>query len=262
VFVTQITEDAIPVVWDNAQSMDVPATDLEKTPHSGAQYSDLPSVAGQAKNYIGWEKDFTTWLYGCQRLDLLQSPSLKITSALGEDERDFRIRLSQLARERRDEMIEALRKKYAPKIATLQERQRKAEAMVEKQAEQAKKAKFDTALSVGATLLGAFTGRKVLSASSIGRARSAMRGAGRAMDEGKDVERAAETVEAIKGQLSDLEAEFDAETTALQERIDPMTENLETLSLKPKKTDIQVQLTTLVWLPYWQEERGDLTPAW
>jgi hypothetical protein len=158
-------------------------------------------------------------------------------------------------------MAEALRKKYAPKIAILQERQRKAEAMVEKQEEQAKKAKLDTALSVGATLLGAFTGRKVLSQSNISSARSAMRGAGRAMDEGKDIQRAAETVEAVKGQLVDLQAEFNAEMTALQEKIDPATETLEALSLKPKKTDIQVQLVTLAWDPYWKDAQGNLRAA-
>jgi len=258
VFVTPVTDNAIPVLWDNAELIDVPATDLENSPRSGVQFGTLPSSAGQNKNYSGWEKDFSTWLYGSQRLDLLQSPSLKATSNPGEDEREFRVRLSQLAREHRDEMAEALRKKYAPKIASLQERQRKAEAMMEKQAEQAKKAKLDTALSVGATLLGAFTGRKVLSQSNISKARYAMSGAGRALDEGKDVQRAAETVETIKGQLADLQAEFDAEMADLQEKIDPMTETLETLSLKPKKTDIQVQLVTLAWDPYWLDALGNL----
>jgi len=261
VYVTPVTDNAIPVQWDNAEVIDVPATDLEKSPRGGAQFGMLPSSAGQNKNYPGWEKDFNVWLYGSQRLDLLQSPSLKAISNPGEDEREFRIRLSQLAREHRDEMVGALRKKYAPKIAALQERQRKADAMVEKQEEQAKKAKLDTALSVGATLLSAFTGRKVLSESNISRARSAMRGAGRAMDEGKDIQRAAETVEAVKGQLADLEAEFNAEMAALQEKIDPTIETLETLSLKPKKTDIQVQLVTLAWDPYWLDALGSLRAA-
>ena len=261
VYVTPVTDNAIPVLWEAAEEIDVPATDLEKSPHSGAQFDTLPSSAGQNKNYPGWEKDFSTWLYGYQRLDLLQSPSLNATSNPGEDEREFRIRLSQLAREHRDEMVEALRKKYAPKIAVLQERQRRAEAMVEKQEEQAKKAKLDTALSVGATLLSAFTGRKVLSESNISRARSAMRGAGRTMDEGKDIQRATETVEAVKGQLADLEAEFNTEMAALQEKIDPTTETLEAFSLKPKKTDIQVQLVTLTWDPYWQDAQGNLIAA-
>lgn len=262
VYITPITDNAIPVLWENAEAIEVPATDLEKSPGSGAQFNTLPAAASQAKNYNDWEKDFGAWLYGTQRLDLLQSPSLKTTSNPGEDERDFRIRLQQMAREQRDELIEALREKYASKLATLQERKRKAEQTVEKQAEQAKKAKMDTALSVGATLLGAFTGRKVLSQGNISKAKSAMRGFSKSADEGQDVKRAQETVEAIDQQIANLNAEFETDTAELESKIDPLTETLETLSLKPKKTDIQVQLTTLTWLPYWKDEQDNLAPAW
>ena len=147
VYTTLVTDDAIPVLWENAEAIEVPATDLEKSPRSGSQFSSLPSAASQVKNYNDWEKDFITWLYGSQRLDLLQSKSLKQTSQPGEDERDFRIRLQQIAREQRDEVIEKLRTKYSSKLVTLQERKRRAEQAVEKQAEQAKKAKMDTALN-------------------------------------------------------------------------------------------------------------------
>ncbi|GAB4505487.1 MAG: ATP-binding protein [Anaerolineales bacterium] len=262
VYVTPVTDDAIPVLWENAEALNVPATDLEKSPRSGAQFAPLPSAASQTKNYTEWEKDFTAWLYGSQRLDLLQSPSLKTTSNPGEDERDFRIRMAQLAREHRDELAEALRKKYSPKIATLQERLRRAEAAKAKQEEQANRAKIDTALSFGATLIGAFAGRKMLSQSNLGHARSAIRGVSRSTEESQDVKRATETIQAVKEQLAKLETEFKAEIDALEIKIDPLTETLETLSLKPKKTDIQVQLVTLIWLPFWQEAGGTLTAAW
>lgn len=262
VFLTPITDDAIPVTWDQAEEISIPVTDLEKSAQSGAQFSELPSAAGLAKNYTAWNKDFKNWLYGSQSIDLFQSPSLKLVSEPGEDERDFRIRLGQMAREKRDELVEALRKKYAPKTARLQERLRKAQSTVEKQQEQARQAKMQTALSVGATLLGAFTGRKALSSSTISRATSAARKAGRAMEESGDVSRANETVEAIQQQLTDLDAQLKADTDALAEKMDPLTEALEAISVKPKKTDIQVQLLTLAWAPYWQDEQGNITPAW
>lgn len=262
VYLTPITDNAIPVTWENAEEIAIPAADLEKTPQNGALFSELPPAASQAKNYAVWNKDFSNWLYGSQEVTLLQSPSLKMVSLPGEDERDFRIRLGQAARETRDEMTEALRKKYAPKIAALQERLRKAQAAVEKQEEQARQAKMQTALSVGATLLGAFTGRKTFSSSNISRATSAVRKAGKIMEESGDVARAGETVESLQKQIASLEAEFEAETAALAEKIDPLTEPLETISIKPKKTDILVQLVTLAWAPYWEDDQGNLSPAW
>jgi hypothetical protein len=262
VYLTPITDDPIPVTWDRAEEISIPATDLEKSGQDAAQFGELPPAASQAKNYTAWNKDFASWLYGTQTINLFQSPSLKLMSEPGEDERDFRIRAGQVAREKRDEMVEALRKKYASKIATLQERLRKAQAAVEKQKEQAQQAKLQTALSFGATLLGAFTGRKKISSTTISRATGAARKVGRAMEESGDVARAAETVESIKKQLTDLEAQFEAESNALAEKVDPLTEVLETVTIKPKKSDIQVQLVTLAWVPYWQDEQGDVTPAW
>ena len=264
VYMTQITDNAIPVTWEEAELVDIPATELEKLPpkKEAVEFATLPSSAGQAKNYNDWEKDFVTWLYGTKRLDVFRSPGLKVISQPGEDERNFRIRLQQIAREERDEIVEALRKKYASKLATLQERKRRAEQQVEVQAEQAQKAKLDTALTVGATLLGAFTGRKVLSQTNISKAKSAMRGFSKSSDEKEDVKRAQETVEAIDAQINELNAQFESETLELESKIDPSTEEFEVVSIKPRKSDIQVQLATLTWFPYWKDEQGTLTQAW
>jgi len=58
---------------------------------------------------------------------------------------------------------DALRKKYAPKITTSKEKARKAQQAVERETSQASQAKMQTAVSVGATLLGAFMGCKAMS---------------------------------------------------------------------------------------------------
>jgi hypothetical protein len=261
VYITPVTDNAIPVVWDNCSEFDVPATDLEKSPQMNALFGELASTATQSKNYSLWTRDFNNWLYGTRKVDLFRSPNLKEASKPGESEGEFRVRLQQLAREQRDLMVEQLRKKYGPRNASLQERLRKAQQAVDKQAEQAKQAKFQTAISIGSTLLGAFTGRKV-SSTTISRASTAMRGFSRSIDESKDVARAGDTVASIQKQIADLQAEFNNETAALEAKIDPGTESLETISIKPDKSDILVQLVSLVWVPYWQDSQGSNTPAW
>ena len=261
VFVTAVTDNAIPVVWDDADEINIPAKDLEKSPQNYALFGELPSTASQSKNYLAWNRDFNNWLYGNQKVELLSSPSLHEISQPGESEQEFRIRLQQSAREHRDEMVAKLRDKYSSKIAVLQERLRRAQQAVEKQAEQAKQAKLQTALSFGGTLLSAFTGRKV-SSSTISRASTAFRGVGRAIDESKDVSRAGDTVAAVQQQLAAVQAEFDSETQTLQEKIDPSTEALDSIVVKPSKSDIQVQIVALVWMPYLQDSLGSNTPAW
>ena len=256
------SEGPVNLDWSTAVPLDLPVADLESEAHAGAQFAEAPADATKAKSYASWRKDLANWLYRNQRLELLESPTLDIVSNPGESERDFRVRLQQLGREQRDEAVEKLRRKYAPKLEQLEDRKRRAEQAVARETEQAKGQKVQTAISFGATLLSSFLGRKRTSLSTIGRATTAVRGVGRTMKESQDIDRAEENVAAISQKIADLEAEFQGETAALERSLDPQTEPLEKVSLKPTKANIAVKLLTLAWAPYWQNAQGETKPAW
>jgi hypothetical protein len=236
--------------------------DLESTPSDDAQFGAAPGAASKAKSYETWSKDFSGWLFRNQKVDLFKSPSTKEVSKPGESERDFRVRLQQSGREARDKQSDSLRQKYAPKIAALQDRIRRAGQMVERQQAESRSSQMQAAISVGASILGAFLGRKTVSATNIGRATTAIRGAGRAIKESKDVGQAEENVSALQQQLADLETQFKTETDALAAATDPLNEKLETVSLKPTKANIAVKLVALAWTPHWRDSGGATTPAW
>jgi len=248
--------------WTDAKPIDLPVEDLESTPQPGAQFGELPPKAAKPKSYATWRKDFASWLYQNQRLELFESPSLELVSNPGESERDFRVRLQQLAREQRDAQVEKLRQKYAPKFAQLEDKKRRAEQSVAREAEQAKDQKLQTAISFGATLLSSFMGRKRVSMSTLGRATTAARGVSRTMREADDVDRAEDNVAAVTQRLADLEAQFNAETETLKTSFDPQSEQLDKVSLKPTKANINVKLLTLVWAPYLQDAQQQPKPAW
>jgi hypothetical protein len=261
-FITQITDDPIAVNWDNSTEASVNISDLDKSPSEPAQFAPLPVVASGAKGYAVWSKDFADWLYRTRQLELLKSPSLKQYSNPGESERDFRVRLQQGAREQRDDATEKLRQKYTAKLQTLEDQVRRAQQAVDREAEQAKQQKMQTAVSVGATLLSAFVGKKIVSTSSLGRATTAVRGASRIMKESQDIKRAQETVATYQQRMQELEAELKAEAEELAAKSDPMTEELEKVVVRPAKKDIGVRLVTLVWVPQRQNTDGSLAPAW
>ncbi len=260
--VAPINDGVIPVEWERATIVDLPVADLEQSTPENAQFAELPAAAGKAKSYAAWRKDFAGWLYRNQRLELFNCPRLKEISNPHESERDFRVRLQQTAREHRDEAVERLRQKYAPKISALEEKLRRAEQAVDREAEQAKGEKMQTAISFGSTLLSSFLGRKSLSLTTLGRATTAARGVGRSRKEAQDVDRAQETVVAINQSLADLDAQFKAETEAVEKSFDPETEALETIIVKPTKANITVRLASLAWAPYWHDSDGHATPAW
>jgi len=257
-----MSEGAATVNWEKAAPAPMSVADLEQAPQGEARFVGLPSAAGKAKNYETWNKEFAGWLYRTQKLELFKSPSAAQLSNPGESERDFRLRLQQSGREQRDKGADSLRRKYTPKIAALEERVRRAERQREKQQTEARSSQMQAAISVGASILGAFLGRKTISATNIGRATTAIRGAGRVLKESQDVSMAQENVAAVQQQLADLEAQFKAESEALAAASDPLLEKLQPVSLKPAKADITVKLVTLAWTPHWRSSDGSMALAW
>jgi hypothetical protein len=249
VYATGILSEAVPVDWAAATPLEIALGDLEPEPANGARFLELPAAAAKPRNYAAWTKAFTTWLAQSESIKLLRSPSTGAISNPGEPERDFRARIQHAGREERDKCAEDLRKRYAPKIATLEDRLRRAQQAAQRETEQANAQKMNTAISVGATLLGAFLGRKSLSRSTLGRATTAARSASRTLKESNDVQRASETVEAIQQRLNDLNAQFQRECDDLDSHIGATTEQLETINVRPKKTGITTKLVCLIWVP-------------
>jgi hypothetical protein len=249
VVVAPITQDAVPVDWKNAKEAEFSVADLSKEPSPGASFAELPAAAQRTKSYADWSKAFIAWLAREQSLELLHSEALDIVSKAGESEAEFRVRLQLAAREERDDQVARLRQKYAPKVAQLQERLRRADQDIQKQQEQASDSKMNTAISFGTTVIGALFGRKTLSAATVGKAATAARGVGRSMKESQDVSRAQENKAAVQAQLQELETNLQAEIAGIEATHDPRTEPLETIALKPKRTGIQVQLVALTWVP-------------
>ncbi|NLF19096.1 MAG: ATP-binding protein, partial [Lentisphaerae bacterium] len=255
-------EGALALDWDGALPLETTVEELDRDPYPEVAFEPLPPAMEKLASYRSWSGDFSAWAFRTHAVEVLKSPGFKQTSAPGESEGEFRSRLQLAAREKRDDMTEQLRKKYTTKIATLQQRVQRAEHAVEREAEQAKGRKMQTAISFGATLMGAFLGRKVMSTSTLGRATTAMRDVGRSLDEAGDVKRAEETLETLKQKQADLEAQFQEEVDALGADLDPMTEELETALVRPRKSDITVDLVGLVWMPYRQEPTGVPSKAW
>ncbi len=143
-------------------------------------------------------------MYRNVALELLSCPALKLTAAPGMTEGEFRARIALTLREKRDAAVEALRKKYASRLGTLEDRERRAEQKIERERAQASNQTLSSALSVGGSLLGALFGggRRGSSASKVS---TAARSVGRASKERGDVAHAEADARALREQVEDLE---------------------------------------------------------
>jgi hypothetical protein len=233
------------VDWDQARELTVAEVDLGSAPRPGAAFGSLPREAAAARSYPAWAAAFKDWLYRNQKLTLWKSPATRLVSSVGEGEREFRLRLAQAGRERRDALVQKLRARYATRIATLEDRVRRAEAAVQREQGHVKQQEMQAAISLGATILDALGGRR---GGTLGRATTTARGAGRVMREKQDVQRAAQNRETLKAQLAQLQAEVEAEVARLAGG-DPLSEVLQAVEIAPKKMDVTVDRVILVWVP-------------
>ena len=256
----QLEEGPVALDWDSAVKFDPMA--LEAAPMRGGEYSDLPTAAQNASNFHKWNKDLLRWIRQNRPLMLMRSNNFGLISQLGESEGEFRLRLAQLTREKRDLEVEKLRKKYDKRFTTLKDRLMRAEQAIAREDEQAKASKMQTAISFGTAILGAFLGRKAVSAASAQRVGTAMRSASRVQKEKMDVARAQERAEAVRLQLSELDERLQEDIDAIEFSMDAEAEKLEEISVKPKSTDITLEIFGLAWMPFRKNAGGGLSPDW
>lgn len=250
------SEGPVLVEWESGVQLTEGQVALEKEPRPGAAEFEMPPasvLSGKELARLG--REALKWIVRTQRYELFESPSLKMVSAPGETEGQFRIRLQQAAREARDAQVEKLREKYAKRIETLQAQIQRAEIAVEREEQEAKQQKLQTAVSFGATLLGAFMGRKAVQMTSLGRATTAVRGVGRTLQAQEDVTLAERKLADLQEKLKELETEFENEVAALDGKADPASEPLEKIAIRPSAAGTVLQLVALAWVPF---QGGDL----
>ncbi len=244
--------------WDEATA--VPNLDgaLAQGPVEGAGFGELPAAALSAKNYQAWGDALAARLYQSGAVELFACKSLKLTSNPAESEGDFRARIAQSLRERRDAEIAKLREKHAGKLQGLENRIRTAEQRVEREKSQYSQRKLDTMVSIGTSVLGAIFGGRSTAAT---RAGSAARHAGRVFSERGDIARADESLEALVAQRDEILKRIEQDATELGSTLDPAQVTLDRIRIAPRKSDIAIGRVAIAWEPWRAGADGFPRPA-
>ena len=259
---TPVQDILIPIDWNQSEFLELKAESFEKSGAPGASYEPLHPACGKKTSYTAWENDLSEYLFRNSSLKLFRSGHLKKISRPGESERDFQIRLQQESREERDLEVEKLRETYAKKTAALEERIRKAEQAVDREKDQAKDAKVQTAISLGSTVLSALFGRKAVSAGSLGKAASTARSVSRAARQSGDVSRSEDTVKTYREQLDELERELQADIDEISSRLEASAGETVPWEIRPLKRDCIVRAMFLTWEPVRKSPGGSVEKAW
>jgi DNA-binding ferritin-like protein len=169
-------------------------------------------------------------------------------------ERDFRIRLQQVAHERRDLEADRIKRQFSKKVDTLEKQLKTAQRMVDKEGDQYQKKMLDTAISVGSSIFGAILGGRT-SRTSVTRAARSASGLSK---EKRDIARAKEKMVQIEGRIKELETQLNEQVTELTEKFDPLNEELKKIIIQPKKTDVLQRYFGFLWVPYFYSDDGTI----
>ncbi len=247
-FLHPAVEKSDTFAWKEADETVENLDNLDRQPAESATFDALPDGSSRPSDYKLWGKMLESHIYQETTLELFSCPELKLASKPGETEGDFKTRLQVTLREKRDGEMEKINKKYATRIAALEEQVRKAGMRVEKEKDQLGQQKMNTAISVGAALLGAFFGRRA-AASNVGRAATAMKGFGKTGKEQRDIEMAGDSLAATQARLEAVQQELATELEAIKATCDVDSLTIETTEIRPRKTDISVTAFGLAWMP-------------
>lgn len=216
---------------------------------TAARFRMLPASFGQLKNLREAEKSMSDHLYHSMALSLWRVPVLKLESQPGESEAQFRQRVVDCLREKKEEETGKLKEQYQSRRQVLEGRLEKAYDRIEKEKGDVRARGIDTALSFGVAVFGALFGRKALSVTTASRSAQGMRNAGRVMKEKGDVRRAGEEVERIEGEIAALAQELQGKIEEISDRNGQEDFPLETFTINPRRSDIFDVKVFVQWEP-------------
>jgi len=236
--------------------------DLVTAPGVTGEFAPLPDAARKPPQYTAWKKQYGDFLLRNAVITLQRSPLTGIISLPGESERDLRVRVRQAIREKRDAEVVAVQKKYEKQYETLKQRLQRAETAVDREKGQSRQQEVQAAISAGAAILSVFAGRRTVGSTALGRASTAARGVSRTMKEKEDIKRAEETADSVRQDIRELEEALQKDMATVPDPGQAETETLETVTISPKRTGIEVTLIVLAWAPHQRDAKGTLEPAW
>lgn len=245
------------VDWADAEPLTLSQRDLMTSPERlapayGPFFAPAPESANETTELTSIKNDFSDWLYYNSRLRIQVNSELDLFQKPGERERDFKIRLQQAARERRDLEVDKLEEKFDKQIERLQSKLRKEERDLAADEAEHSARKQQEYVGIGESVLGWVLGRRSTRALSTAASRRRM------------TVRAAQTVEETRIEIKDLEREITELEAELKEQADEITvkwasvlDDLSTEEITPRRADVNVNSVLLVWLPSWLVRYSD-----
>jgi hypothetical protein len=224
--------------WERAIESEEDFSVYASTAPQEATFAQLPEIVREDKGLRETIRALKETIYRTKELEIFRCKSPKLESKVGESRADFMVRLQDLLDDAKEGKIEKLQERYRKKEKTLLDRLARAKERVEKESSDSTGSIIETGIAV----LGALLGKA--SPSKIG---TAVRKGSKVLKERGDMSRAQERVKQIEADIEEVEYELEDKIDALASKYSVENYSVDSVSIKPRKSDIDVELCAIVW---------------
>ena len=214
-------------------------------PNFKLSYAPLPGFVAGAKNFKELTKNFKEFIYRNYKLRLFSA--LNLSSVPNESKEEFYVRLADKCNEILEAQTAKLTAEFDKQKARLEEKLNRSVAKLEKEQRDLKSKGIETAISVGASILGAIFGKGLLSSGNIGKVATSARSANSVLKERSDVKLSEQEVAQLNAQIEELMAKFEEDASALKAKNDVQNVEVTEVEVGPKSSDIYDEKLYLLW---------------
>jgi uncharacterized protein YbcI len=238
----ELYEDMNTIDWEEA--VEERPANLSRKYKSSAKFAKLPEIIENAASLKNFERKLKDYLYHNKKIELFACKKLKMESNLDDSESDFKAMIDGVLKDKKEAEIEKTEKKFKTKFERLQDKLQRLEIKLEKEKSDVSSKTTDTLLDIGMGILGALFGRK---SSAVTKGASALKKGGRIVKEKRDVEAVEMQIEEVKEDIKNLKEELEREIEKIEEKYDSGNYEIETVSIKPRRSDVSVEDIALLW---------------
>lgn len=237
-----LDKDLSEIDYKQGEDFDFNTSDFDKKPLVQAKFYSLPGFIEHLKSFKSLQKAFADYLYRNNKLELYKCSTLKTESKPGESLDDFKMRLQNIIRDRKEAAIEKLRSKYAAKAERLQVKYDKLLIKLDKEKADVSSRTADSAMSFGIAVLGAFIGGGTRS-----KTRRGISSASKIAKEKADVRRVEKEIRQVRQDMNELKTSLSSEAKKISEKFKIENYPITNFFIKPRKTDIYDIEMGILW---------------
>lgn len=214
-------------------------TRFQTTLPSNSSFESVPDFIRKDKELQDVQKQLIDYIYQTQNVELFVCKSLKLESTPNESKTDFIIKVNDAIRAKKDEQIEKLTQDLKKKQESINNKIETLNYQLDKEKSESRASWLNAGVAVIGALLGG--------GSNAAKAGKVISHGGKIFKDNNDTNIIEDKMENLDSDLKLIEKDFESRVNELDSLFKAENYPIETLLLKPKKSDINISNIALVW---------------